>query len=154
MPENANDRHDGHKLQLWVSDEIFAVLQRAASRHHVSLAEAARRLMQSGIAPNETLDAIAEELNELGRFVRLHIEPLLFVAAMDASKGTAYWKRRVYGESHRGETSAEQAQDIAEALDRQMAEQATGRVKRVLREVESPLFDLYEGEDARDDTEE
>lgn len=138
MRENAAERHEGHKLQLWVSDELFAVLQRQASRHNVSLAEAARQLMQAGIAPSDTMDALTEGLAKLDRFMRLHLEPLMFVAAIDSAKAAAYWKRRVFLESHQRGNPKDDAIALMNQMERDMAEQAARRVRRVLREVESP----------------
>ena len=156
MTQNANERHEGHKLQLWVSDEIFAVLQRQAHRHNVSLAEAARQLMQSGIAPSATMDAIVEGFIELDRFIRLHLEPLAFVAAMDAAKVAAYEKQRIaaqrqlYLASNPRSDGKDDSDRQADFIDRQMAERATKRIQRVLREIESPAIDLEDLEEEED----
>lgn len=150
MSNGAIGRHEGHKLQLWVSDESFSVLQRKAHRDNISLAEAARRLMQSGIAPSETTDNILEGLVGIDRFISSHLEPLIFVAAIDAAKVAAYWKRRVYLETHRGTVGADEAKALAEKVDRAMAEHATKRIKRVLREIDHPIEPPLEEESDHD----
>ena len=160
MAEDTTDRHDGVQIKVWVPEGFYDMLKALAGRHRTSVAAEARRLMVAGVEPVETMDALAEGLVELDRFIRLHLEPLAFVAAMDAAKVAAYEKQRIAAQrqlhlaSHPRPDGKDDSEQQADFIDRQMADQATKRIQRVLREIESPALDLEEeGEDDHADDE-
>lgn len=145
MAEDSNDRHDGVQIKVWVPEGFFDMLKALAVRHRSSVAAEARRLMVAGVEPSEALNTVVEGLSDLNRFLRLHLEPLAFVAAMDSAKAAAYWKRRVFLESHQSGRAKDEAKALMDKLEQEMAAQAARRVRRVLREIESPILD-EEGE--------
>ncbi|AUW92625.1 hypothetical protein BXT84_00550 [Sulfobacillus thermotolerans] len=136
MAEDSNDRHDGVQIKVWVPEGFYDMLKALAARHQTSVAAEARRLMVAGVEPSEALDTVVEGLSDLNRFLRLHLEPLAFVSAMDSAKSAAYWKRRVYLESHQRGSAKDEAKALMEQMERDMSDQATRRIKRVLREIE------------------
>jgi len=146
MANDTNDRHDGIQIKVWVSEGFYDMLKALAHRRQTSVAAEARRLMVAGVEPSEALDTIVDQVTALDRFIRLHLEPLTFVAAMDAAKGAAYWKRRVYLDARAKGKDQEGAQETMERMERDMAEQATRRIRRVLREVEEPMENVEEGD--------
>lgn len=141
MEKLATVEKDGVQIKVWVPEGFYDMLKALAGRHRTSVAAEARRLMIAGVEPSEAIDAIAEGLVEMDRFIRLHLEPLSFAAAMDSAKAAAYWKRRVYLESHHGHVNQADAQTLADRMDRQMADIATKRIKRVLREIDETPAD-------------
>ena len=157
MAEDTNDRHDGVQIKVWVPEGFYDMLKSLAVRHRTSVAAEARRLMVAGVEPSEAVDALAEGLVELDRFIRLHLEPLTFVAAMDSAKVAAYERQRIAAQrqlhlaSHPRPDGKDDSEHQANFIDRQMAERATKRIKRVLREIESPALDREEEEGEEDD---
>ena len=57
MPNNANERHVGHKVQLWVPDALYAALKARAMRHDTSLAEELRKAASAGLDPLKAREA-------------------------------------------------------------------------------------------------
>ena len=83
MSNNANERHVGHKVQLWVPDALYAALKARAVRHDTSLAEELRKAASAGLDPLNGLDTIQDMLIDLRQFEKLHLEPLAYIAAID-----------------------------------------------------------------------
>ena len=128
MAKTGHDRHDGHKVQMWVSDELYAALKERAERHDASVAEALRQAAMAGPEPLHGLATIQDVLTDLKQFTKFHLEPLAFVAAMDSAYLAAAW--------HTQWAAAPQfvksPQDL-EKLEHQLRQKATQRVQRKLR---------------------
>ncbi len=127
MTNNASERHEGHKVQLWVSDELYAALKARAVRHDTNVSEELRKAASAGLDPLNGLDTIQDLLTNLKQFTKLHLEPLAFVAAMDSAYDAASW-HRLWGTTAAGKNP----QDL-EVLEHQLREQATKRLQRKLR---------------------
>jgi plasmid stability protein len=121
------DRHEGMQIKVWIPDGFYDLLRGRAKRFGTSVAEEARQLMQAGLAPLEAVEKMGQTIEELNQFLRLHVEPLAFIAAMDAAYGAESWRYQ-FGAAYK---------DQAAPLDRTLRERAAARLKRQLRELES-----------------
>lgn len=133
------DRHNGKQLNLWVPDAFFDLLQARASRNHTSAGTEARILMEAGLPQIEKLDDIREAMIDLMRYFELHLEPLAFIAAMDASFGAESWRYQLL--------TATQG-DVAKMkeIDQKLRDRAKRRIQRKLRELDVVNGDA-EGDD-------
>ncbi len=155
MAETTNpSQADWTRLQVYVPPDFYAVLQARAKHRGVSLSSEGLRLMRLGLANIKPSETVSEDLAVIKRFLELHLEPLAFVAAMDAAKVAAYEKQRIaaqrqlYLASNPRSDGKDDSEQQANFIDRQMAERATHRIQRVLRGIESPAFGLEaEGEE-------
>ena len=135
------DRHNGKQLNLWVSDDFFDLLQARAGRNHTSVGAEARILMEAGLPQIEKLDDIHEGLVDLMRFFELHLEPLAFIAAMDASFGAESWRYQLL-------TATQGDVKKMQEIDKKLRDRATKRIQRKLRELDViPDESKAEGED-------
>ena len=143
MPETNNQKMtvetNGLQIKVWIPQDFYDLLRARAGRFHTSVAQEARKLMQAGltqIKPSETLETIVTDLD---RYVRLHIEPLVFVAAMDAGYGAEGWRKQwEIMRTHNIPTDFQ-------ALDQELREKVTKRIQRKLHEL--PGEDDAENED-------
>lgn len=126
MSKNPTERHEGHKVQLWVSDDLYAALKARAVRHDTHLVDELRQAAMAGLDPLNGFDAIYDAVTKLTQFARLHLEPLAFIAAMDAAYSRESWRLQFYGS---------RPNDAAE-VDRKLGERATKRLQRKLRALE------------------
>ena len=126
MAKDANDRHEGHQVKLWVSDELHAALKARSIRHDTSVAEEFKKAATAGVDVLDGLDEITQLLVDLRQFVRLHLEPLAFISAMDAAYSREAWRLQLYGSRPAD----------AETVDRKLGERATKRLQRKLRALE------------------
>ena len=148
MPETNNQKMtvetNGLQIKVWIPQDFYDLLRARSARFHTSVAQEARKLMQAGrtqIKPSETLEAVVADLD---RYLRLHLEPLAFIAAMDSAYDAASW-HRLWSTTPGGKN----AQDL-EKLEHQLREQATKRIQRKLRELPSDEADPEEEEEDDD----
>jgi len=121
-----DDRHEGVQIKVWLPDGVYDLLKGRAKRFGTSVAEEARRLMQAGLAPLETLEKAVETIEGITQFLHEHMEPLGFISAMDAAYSAEAWRYQL-GAAYK---------DQAASLDRTLRERAATRLKRQLRELE------------------
>lgn len=119
--------NDGVQIKVWLPSGFYDVLKARATRNHTSVAAEARQLMQVGLANLRPAEDLAEAVTAIRRYLELHLEPLAFIAAMDAAFGAESWRYQ-FGAAYK---------DQAAALDRMLRERAAARVKRQLRDIES-----------------
>jgi len=124
--EDRKDRHEGMQIKVWIPDGFYDLLRGRAKRYGTSVAEEARQLMQAGLAPLDVMETMGKTIEELNQFLRRHVEPLGFIAAMDAAYGAEAWRYQ-FGVAYK---------DQAASLDRALRERAAARLKRQLRELE------------------
>ena len=133
MPETNNPRMpvetNGLQIKVWIPQDFYDLLRARSARFHTSVAEEARKLMQAGVVnikPSETLETMVTDLD---RYVRLHLEPLAFVAAMDAGYSAEGWRKQwEIMRTHNIPTDFQ-------ALDQELREKVTKRIQRKLREL-------------------
>lgn len=137
MAQSTTVETDGVQIKVWIPSAFYDLLKAQATRNQTSVAAEARRLMQAGLAPLDTLGELKSDLTELSQFARLHLEPLAFVAAMDSAKTAEYWYNQVRT-SRVGKNDGDEAKGTEEAknADRIFAERATKRIQRKLRNLE------------------
>lgn len=123
VAETTTVEKDGVQIKVWIPGEFYDLLKSQAARHQTSVAAEARRLMQAGLAPLGTLDELKSDLTKLSQFARLHLEPLAFIAAMDAAYSREGWRVQFYG------SRPSDAPEIDHRLDLT----ATKRIQRKLR---------------------
>ncbi len=146
MPNNANERHVGHKVQLWVPDALYAALKARAVRHDTSLAEELRKAASAGLDPLNGLDTIQDMLIDLRQFEKLHLEPLAYIAAMDSAFNAENWQQQtwiVHERQHNGDK--EKAAKPYQEYQRMLRERAAKRLQRKLRDIDEAECDT-EGE--------
>ncbi len=136
MPNNAIERHVGHKVQLWLSDELYAALKARAVRHDTSLSEELRKAASAGLDPLNGLDTIQDMLIDLRQFEKLHLEPLAFVAAMDSAFAAENWQQQAWVQSERQYGGDKQkAAKPYQQYQQMLRERATKRLQRKLRDI-------------------
>lgn len=135
MPNNANERHVGHKVQLWVPDALYAALKARAVRHDTSLAEELRKAASAGLDPLNGLDTIQDMLIDLRQFEKLHLEPLAYIAAMDAAYGAANWEQQAWHlHEHQQGGDKEKATQTYRVHQRVLRDIATKRLRRKMQD--------------------
>ena len=140
MAEDTNDRHDGVQIKVWVPAAFYDLLRAQSARNQTSVAAEARRLMQAGLGPVGAIDEMKTTLTALDRFMRLHMEPLAFIAAMDAAYGREAWRYQLY---------AVQPESM-EHISQTWADRAAKRIQRKLHlapDEEPPKGDEADGSD-------
>ena len=146
MSNNANERHVGHKVQLWVSDALYAALKARAARHDTSVAEELRKAASAGLDSLNGLDTIQDMLIDLRQFEKLHLEPLAYIAAMDSAFAAENWQQQtwiVHERQHNGDK--EKAAKPYQEYQRMLRERAAKRLQRKLRDIDEAECDT-EGE--------
>jgi len=131
MPKDTTERHDGHKVQMWVSHELYAALKDRAIRHDTSVAEELRKAANAGLDVLDGLDEIYNLLIDLRQFTRLHLEPLAFIAAMDSAKTAEYWKNQTLMSAQ--QAHMENPEEVLANAERIIGERATKRLQRKLQ---------------------
>lgn len=126
MAQSTTVETDGVQIKVWIPAAFYDLLKAQAVRNQTSVAAEARRLMQAGLAPLGTLDELKSDLTKLSQFARLHLEPLAFIAAMDAAYSRVSWQHQQYT------VWPEQAAEIG----RKLGERAAKRIKKKLRNLE------------------
>ncbi len=143
MPNNANERHIGHKVQLWVSEALYAALKARAARHDTSVAEELRKAASAGLDPLNGLDTIQDLLIALRQFAQLHLEPLAYIAAMDSAFNAANWQQQTWHLHERQQGGdKEKASKTYQDHQRTLRDIAAKRLQRKLRN-----FDVSAGDD-------
>lgn len=129
MGESTNAGRDGWiRMQVYVPPDFFEVIKERAAQRATSVSAEGLRLMRIGLAnvkPNENL---AADLTALRRWLELHLEPLVFVAAMDAAFGREAWQWQIY-------SVWRDRRDEAARAEREFARRAAARLQRQLRGV-------------------
>ena len=128
---NGEDQKDWARIQVYVPPDFYEVLQSRAKHRGVSLSAEGLRLMRLGLANVKPSENIAADLTALQRYLELHLEPLTFIAAMDAAVAREYWKNLTFRSA-----TAERYPDPQKTTDeggRNMGERATNRIQRKLR---------------------
>ena len=150
-----NGSSDWQQIRVNVPADFYDVLKIRSGQHGTSLSAEALRLMRLGLAGVKPGENISADITALKRYLELHLEPLMFVAAMDSAKVAAYEKQRIIGQrqaylrSNPRPDGQDDSQAQARLIDREMSMQATRRIQRVLHEIEAPMapmMDLEEGE--------
>lgn len=143
MAQSTTVETDGVQIKVWIPAAFYDLLKAQAVHNQTSVAAEARRLMQAGLAPLGTLDEVKSDLTKLSQFARLHLEPLTFIAAMDAAAGREYWKNQTFFSAQKA--GADDPDRATAEADRFIGERAAKRIQRKLRELE-PKPDKEEGE--------
>lgn len=140
---------DWERVQVYMPPDFYEVLQARAKRRGVSLSSEAYRLIRIGLAnvkPNENLESV---LTDIERYLKLHLEPLAFIAAMDSAFNAANWEQQtwlVHERQNGGDK--EKATETYQDHQRTLRKIATKRLQRKLRDFDrSELEDDSEGED-------
>ena len=136
MEHSTIDRHEGHQVKLWVPDALYAALKARAMRHDTNVSDELRKAASAGLEPLDGLDEIHDLLIDLRQFERVHLEPLAYIAAVEAGKTARYFyaSQAAVFRQNDPKTAKER---IAE-VDRAFHEGAVARVKRALRLSDTP----------------
>ena len=151
MAENDKvSEKEWERVQVYVPPDFYEILQARAKRRGVSLSSEAYRLIRIGLAnvkPNENIEA---DLVSLERYVKLHLEPLVFVAAMDAAYGAANWEQQAWHlHEHQQGGDKEKATQTYRVHQRVLRDIATKRLRRKMQD-----FDRSElGDDSSEEEE-
>ncbi|MCL6562174.1 MAG: hypothetical protein K6U87_04120 [Firmicutes bacterium] len=133
---------EGVQIKVWLPADVYDLLKARAARKGTSVAAEARRLLLAGLANIRPSEGVEQALAGLGRFIEQHLEPLVFVAAMDAAFGREAWQYQFYAAY--GEK--------AEAMVRELGERATKRLQRKLRGIDTSEGERP-GRESREDQE-
>ena len=132
---NKTGEKDWERVQVYMPPDFYEVIQARAKRRGVSLSSEAYRLIRIGLAnvkPNENIEA---DLVSLERYVKLHLEPLVFVAAMDSAFNAENWQQNAWVQSERQHNGdKEKAAKPYQEYQRMLRERATKRLQRKLRD--------------------
>jgi plasmid stability protein len=135
MVKSLIDRHAGQQVKLWVSDALYAALKARAVRHNTSVAEELRKAASAGLDPLNGIDTIRDLLIDLRQFEQLHMEPLAFIAAMDAAFNAENWQQQAWMlHEHQYGEDKEKATAPYQKYQRMLRERATQRLQRKLRD--------------------
>ena len=134
---NKTGEKDWERVQVYMPPDFYEVIQARAKRRGVSLSSEAYRLIRIGLAnvkPNENIEA---DLVSLERYVKLHLEPLVFVAAMDSAFNAENWQQNAWVQSERQHNGdKEKAAKPYQEYQRMLRERATKRLQRKLRDLD------------------
>lgn len=125
--------HPGQtKVRVWLPTPLYRFLRAQAVEQGVPLTQVIRDLIQAGLAAQRQQDRAAENVERLERFMREHLEPLAYVAAIEAAAGRHHW--RMQHEAVARETGADEgkARAAADTLDGLAGRAAAERVRRAL----------------------
>lgn len=120
-------------MQLRISDELYAALKMRSVRHDSSIAAELNQAANAGLEVLDGLDEIYNLLVDLRQFARLHLEPLTFIAAMDAASSREYWKNMTYQSAAGNKEQFPDPQKTTDDGDRTVGERASQRIQRALR---------------------
>ncbi len=123
-----NSDEDGTQIKVWVPGALYDLLRARAGRNHTSVAAEARRLMRAGVSAVEGIDALHRDLASVTRWLELHMEPLVFLAAMDAARSELHWEAQIRATNPKA----------AEDLERRISALAADRISRKLQAIEDP----------------
>ncbi len=138
MAENDKaSEKDWERVQVYMPPDFYEVIQARAKRRGVSLSSEAYRLIRIGwanVKPNENIEA---DLAALERYLKLHMEPLAFVAAMDSAFAAENWQQNAWVQSERQYGGdKEKATQPYQEYQRMLRERATKRLQRKLRDLD------------------
>ena len=85
-----------NQIRVNLPEDFYTLLRQRAASHHRSLSAEALQLMRVGLAHVKPQENIAGEVKNLDRYVRLHLEPLVFIAAMDAAFNAENWQQQAW----------------------------------------------------------
>ena len=126
---NKSNETDWQRVQVYLPQDFYEILLVRSKRRGTSLSAEAFRLMRLGLAnvkPSENVEAV---LSAMERYIELHLEPLAFIAAMDAGYGAEGWRKQwEIMRTHNIPTDFQ-------ALDQELREKVTKRIQRKLREL-------------------
>jgi plasmid stability protein len=125
IPTPQPRQEQGVQIKVWLPDGFYDVLKSRAARHRTSVAEEARRLMRWGLAGAEGVDGVNDQMARLDAYLRQHLEPLVWAAAMDSA-----WQA-AYGRANLRANARDKA--VADRVDQDLRQAARERVQRVLR---------------------
>ena len=147
MEHSTIDRHEGHQVKLWVSDELYAALKARAMRHDTNVSEELRKAASAGLEPLNGLDEIRDLLIDLRQFERVHMEPLAYIAAVESGKTARYFyaSQSAIFRQNDPKTAKERMAEV----DRAFHDKAVARVKRALR-LSDPDQESEENDDKED----
>ncbi len=129
------------QIRVNLPQDFYAILRERSARHGTSMSAEAFRLMKLGLANVKPTENIAADLTALKRYMELHFEPLVFIAAMDAATSREFWRYQLYS------AHPEQMEAVARKLD----ERATKRIRRKLHQLPDPPEEPKEGESDDED---
>lgn len=144
MVQTANVENGGKQVKVWLPMDVFDLLQARANHEHTSVGEQVRRQINAGLVPLGKVNDIHEAMIDLMRWFELHLEPLVFIAAMDSAFGAESWRYQLL-------SAAQGDVETMKENDRKLRERAKRRIQRKLNEVEgegSPQRDEAEGEES------
>ena len=136
MAENDKvSEKEWERVQVYMPPDFYEVIQARAKRRGVSLSSEAYRLIRIGLAnmkPNENIEA---DLAALERYVKLHLEPLAFIAAMDSAYTAANWEQQTWHLHERQQGGdKEKASKTYQEHQRVLRDIATKRLRRKLQD--------------------
>ena len=96
MAENASPKPtvetQGVQIKVWIPQDFYDLLRGRAARFHTSVAEESRKLMQMGLSGLQGFESLNGRMIQMDRFLHEHLEPLVFIAAMDSAFGAESWR--------------------------------------------------------------
>lgn len=121
------DPEDTLQIRIWITQARYEQLKLRARHHDHSIAAEARDLMEAGERATDADAELQRKIDSLRRYIESHLEPLAFIAAMDSAYAREGWRFQLK-QIKRGEEAKEK--------DRELAQLATNRLKRKLRELD------------------
>ena len=124
-----------NQIRVNLPEDFYTLLRQRAASHHRSLSAEALQLMRVGLAHVKPQENIAGEVKNLDRYVRLHLEPLVFIAAMDAAFNAENWRQQAWMlHEHQYGEDKEKATAPYQKYQQMLRERATQRLQRKLRD--------------------
>ncbi len=136
------DPDDLLQIRVWITQAKYDQLKLRARHHDSSVAAEVRALMDAGEQRTGAAEQLERKLDSVMNYLTSHLEPLAFIAAMDAAFSRESWRLQFYGSRPAD----------AETVDRQMGERATKRIRRKLHQLPDPTE--QQPKDDKDDKEE
>lgn len=130
------------QIRVWITQAKYDQLKLRAHHHDSSVAAEVRALIVAGEQRFDEIEQLERKLDSVMNYLTSHLEPLAFIAAMDAAKSAEYWRNEVRASMLNSSGDAEEA---VRAADRIVGERATKRIQRGLR-------GLRDGDDENDGT--
>ena len=127
------DPDDLLQIRVWITQAKYDQLKLRARHHDSSVAAEVRALMDAGEQRADAAEQLVRKLDSVMSYLQQHLEPLTFIAAMDAAAGREYWKNQtLFSAQKAGSDDPDRA---ASEADRYIEDRATKRIQRKLHQL-------------------
>lgn len=133
---------DTLQIRIWITQAQYDRLKLRARHHDSSVAAQVRTLMEAGEQRVDIVQELERKLDALMNYVKQHLEPLAFIAALDSAFAAENWQRETWRRvEHQFDGDKDKAKKPYQQYQQVLREQATKRLRRKLRDLDEAEFE-------------